>query len=437
MTDLLIVSYYFPPFGGGAVARVHSFAKYLPEFGVRPTILSVESSYYESRFLDDSLAREYTDDVEIIRTASFEPGGRRVKNMVFGNDRMSLPQRIRLAAMRTLQRHLLIPDRCRPWSGCALRAARRIFAERKPAAVLATTPPATNVGVAWKLATRARVPLIVDYRDLWTTNPFFRPATKLRARIERSLEKKWLAPAAAVLATTDEAAQELRNAYPHLAGRVQCLPNGFDPAKFADGRRIAESGGRVRFAYAGSLTANRSPEHFLRALARVIENTPSLREKIEIRFYGFVAQSHRKKIKECGLEGVAHLHDFVSAEESAQILQEETEVALIFQRSTDGGDTAIPGKLYEYLAAGCTVLAMCDGGPTASLLEQLGVGYTTAYEDVSAIVSAVEEIVQTLDAGSTADRLPAAVLSRYDRRNLTGRLAEIIVQVVQDRTPPP
>jgi hypothetical protein len=45
--NVLIVSYYFPPYGGGAVSRVHSFVKYFPDFGINPYVLTVEPEYYE------------------------------------------------------------------------------------------------------------------------------------------------------------------------------------------------------------------------------------------------------------------------------------------------------------------------------------------------------------------------------------------------------
>ena len=42
VNSVLIISYYFPPSGGPGVQRVLKFVKYLPEFGWRPVVLTVE-----------------------------------------------------------------------------------------------------------------------------------------------------------------------------------------------------------------------------------------------------------------------------------------------------------------------------------------------------------------------------------------------------------
>ena len=43
MKKVLIITYYWPPAGGAGVQRVLKFAKYLPQFGWQPIILTVEN----------------------------------------------------------------------------------------------------------------------------------------------------------------------------------------------------------------------------------------------------------------------------------------------------------------------------------------------------------------------------------------------------------
>ncbi len=57
MKKALIITYYWPPSGGPGVQRVLKFAKYLPEFGWEPIILTVKNGTYPA--IDESLLAEF------------------------------------------------------------------------------------------------------------------------------------------------------------------------------------------------------------------------------------------------------------------------------------------------------------------------------------------------------------------------------------------
>ncbi|MBN1894297.1 glycosyl transferase family 1, partial [bacterium] len=70
MKRVLLVAYYFPPMGMGGVQRALKFAKYLPEFGWKASVLTVRETSYYAR--DESLLKE-AKGADIIRTESFDP----------------------------------------------------------------------------------------------------------------------------------------------------------------------------------------------------------------------------------------------------------------------------------------------------------------------------------------------------------------------------
>ena len=71
--NVLMITHTFPPVGGGGVIRITKFAKYLPQFGWEPVILTAD---LRLSVRDESLAREVSS-VRVVRT------------------RVSLPQRAR------------------------------------------------------------------------------------------------------------------------------------------------------------------------------------------------------------------------------------------------------------------------------------------------------------------------------------------------------
>ena len=47
MTRVLIVAYHFPPDAEVGAVRPYQIARYLPEFGIEPWVLTVEPAYAE------------------------------------------------------------------------------------------------------------------------------------------------------------------------------------------------------------------------------------------------------------------------------------------------------------------------------------------------------------------------------------------------------
>lgn len=68
---VLIITYYWPPSGGPGVQRVLKFAKYLPQFGWQPVILTVKNGEYPA--IDKSLAKDIPPECKVYKTNSFEP----------------------------------------------------------------------------------------------------------------------------------------------------------------------------------------------------------------------------------------------------------------------------------------------------------------------------------------------------------------------------
>ena len=56
MKKVLLITYYWPPSGGPGVQRILKFAKYLPDFGFQPLVLTVK--YGEFPAWDESLGKD-------------------------------------------------------------------------------------------------------------------------------------------------------------------------------------------------------------------------------------------------------------------------------------------------------------------------------------------------------------------------------------------
>jgi glycosyltransferase involved in cell wall biosynthesis len=251
----------FPP-GQQCTFRTLKFAKYLPEFGWQPVVLTPrQPPAPRERFADSA-----PPDVVVVRTARLatpsmrlialkkhivqrksateasvtpsQEASQEVGDTIATMGRPDLRRRI-----GTLVRQALLwgdtPDNLVGWIPHALAHGRRLVRRHDVAAIHASGP-SFSVVLAGALLSRATgVPLVADFRDTWTLDPsdpfgaigggFRNAGVQSRDRVVRQLEAWCLRQASAVLFTS-RATQELyETAYPFLQGRAYLIYNGIDP----------------------------------------------------------------------------------------------------------------------------------------------------------------------------------------------------------------
>ncbi len=70
---MLIITYYWPPSGGGGVQRWLKFVKYIQEFGWEPIIYTPKNPDFELQ--DESLAEDVPKGITVLRKPIWEPFG--------------------------------------------------------------------------------------------------------------------------------------------------------------------------------------------------------------------------------------------------------------------------------------------------------------------------------------------------------------------------
>ncbi|MGB1635915.1 MAG: glycosyl transferase family 1, partial [Flavobacteriales bacterium] len=110
---VLIVSFYWPPSGGGGVQRWLKFAKLLPEHGWEPVV--VTPSNPDVPVLDPSLAEDVLDGVEVWDFPVWEPS-RFLRRMGLGGGTSRLGADSRASTsrlsrfVRWVRGNLFVPD---------------------------------------------------------------------------------------------------------------------------------------------------------------------------------------------------------------------------------------------------------------------------------------------------------------------------------------
>jgi len=334
---------------------------------------------------------------------------------------------------RFSRRNLLIPDDIVLWTLPAIRQGMRAIAEFQPDVILATAPHFTNFIIGRELARRSHLPWIADYRDLWTGDVLRDWVPHWRRRLEIGMERRIVGTAAAVMTVSEPKTEVVRA---RLAGgrcaRFVTLTHGFDLDEFEGVEPEDGAPGVVRIIYAGRLFKNRRGYDVLEACGRVLELHPEWRGRLRIEYYGGVAPEiagrMREMIAQKSLDDVVAFHPDVSYSRS-KALQKGADALLLI---VDVGETTsgvIPGKLFEYIAAGRPILCIAEPGATTEIIERGNLGSVHRPGDAASVALAIEGLLRP---GGTAYAPRREYVERFERGRLVERLARLLDEVIAD-----
>lgn len=241
--SVLIVTPFFAPQNHAAVFRAYKLAKYLPQFGWMPVVLTVDTQY---EFVEDqNLLGDLPDEVEVVTARYIEPTLRGVRMALGGRDRTFQSMRREVEhggngnaksdtqpASQKAYQHLIknwlhVPDAYWTWARTATITAKQILKERNIDIVMTTAPPFSSLLVGQALQD-AGAKWVADFRDpLAYTQRLSSDSARIYQR-QRTIVKNALRNADAVTV----AASSFKSIYLDMFGNGRVdpvfIPTGMD-----------------------------------------------------------------------------------------------------------------------------------------------------------------------------------------------------------------
>jgi glycosyltransferase involved in cell wall biosynthesis len=431
---LLLLAYYFPPYGGGYSIRIGKLAKYLPRAGWEVEVVSVNPRYYTANVIVGDSSE--IDEKYVRRTDSYEKAlgvaGRSLPDSPAGGGR-SLIRR----ALQAMKHFVLIPDRQLLWLPMAAAQAEMLHKERPYDAILVTCPPMSTLLGALFLGRRLQLPLLLDLRDDWTDTATFNALPAWRRRIEKWLERMAVKRVDYLVVPTKRSLERYLALFPSHHDRITLIPNGFDAEDFPEAlfsSRPNEEKRCLSLVHLGNLPSSRSPLTLLEAIQLLRETDPEVAAKLCFTQVGFVDGRFRPFFDSLIASGHARLLAPVAHAEAIKMMAQAGALLLLPSQETP---TAVPGKLYEYLATRHPIVALVEAGATEDLLRQLGARWLANVHDVNQITCMLRALVEqfTQEPSNLRTMIAKDALPHFDRRRHAEQFARLLERVIVVRSP--
>ncbi len=495
MNKVLLISYRFPPQGGGGVQRTLKYVKFLRDHGFEPVVQTASGAVWPVQ--DASLLQEIPAGVRIHHTPTLEPERieaalsglfRPLASLLRGSKKKAAPKgssssilssatpratptrRAKAAAPKRphplrrlrdrLYGRLFIPDQQVTWVPLAVAHGLRIARREGIDIVYTSSPPNSVHFVGGRIAKRLGLPWVADFRDPWTDGPRRRRSYvgNLRRQRKEMAQEEWvLRNADRIVVSAPALRERFLEKYRFLRPEMlHVLTNGFDRADLAASAE-EQSGlepGLFHITGTGNIEAMIDLKPFLEAVAEACAEHEGLGRALRLNLVGAKRGQWDAEIARLGLGERIRYSGWTPHVRALKFLM-DSQVLLMCQLVEEGGGgEKLSGKFFEYLATGKPILALTVPGLTATILKETGVGLVHAPADKEGIKQSLlrafteqsatrtndAEVVSRFDAREPAapesqpgQTAHAEVVSRFDRRVLAARLAALFEEVLAER----
>ena len=436
---ILIISYYWPPAGGPGVQRWLKFVKYLPDFGWEPTVFIPENPSYP--IVDETLQKDVPKNLKMIKTKIWEPYqlaekfGKDNKKFKAGQFDVGENQSWKAKLSIFVRGNFFIPDASVFWVKPSVEFLEKYLKVNHYDVLVTTGPPHSLHLIGLNL--KKKLPdlkWIADFRDPWTEISYYKhlKLTKIADKKHRKLESEVFKNADITLATSYTDAENFRK----KGANAFCITNGFDVDASTtlsmteeNSKTLPLSNSTTKFtlSYIGVLEQLRNPEILWETLNDLVQENADFKNDFELKFVGKLDDKILQKIESSPLKSNLTNLGYQTHDVALKHMQDST-VLLMTNFPEESSKGIIPGKIFEYLATGKTILSF---GPkdadVEKILNETKAGKHFGYDEKENLKKFFLESYQNWKLGTLNQN--AENIEQFSRKNLTQKLVDLMSKI--------
>lgn len=433
MIRVLIITYYWPPSGGGGVQRWLKMTRFLPEFGVEPVVCHPENPDYP--LVDETFLAEVPKELETVKVPIFEPF-RAVRKLLGKKSKPGIsagfisegkPAKM-VKLLGYIRGNFVIPDARKFWVKPAVKHLEAYLREYPVQAIITTGPPQSVHFIGEQLQRKTGIPWIADFRDFWSDMDhadLFQLGNRA-LRTHARMEKRVVQNASRVVAVTPTMAEF----YSKMRGAsVDLITNGYDASDFE--QPVAPRTDQFFLGHYGTLGADRFTPLLWDMLAGLCQENAEFNRRLRIELIGPTDASTLNCIRQGPLSDKLDYVHYTTHEDAVQHMRSVGVLLLQLNQNTSESGR-LPGKIFEYMASGRPILGTgLPDSDAGRLLRESGCGQMFEREDDAGM----KEFI--LDA--FGQKLPfspdTTYVEQFTRRALAGKYTELLQEVCNKYAP--
>ena len=417
-----MIAYFFPPEGSSGSYRPLRFVRHLPSIGWQPTVITLETDFYER--YDPALLALVPKGIEVIRVRNRDPWqafqsrrGRRTQERIL-NSSAETAARIQSAhhdpvrsfirgVVHRLETWCYHPDMSRGWIRPTVKVVCDLARTSSPDIVWATGGPISSFIVAQRVSYRAGIPYVLDFRDAltFTPNKFEERRPEWARRLDRRSMSRLLSGAQAVVFRYNTEAECFFRAYRDALepSKVHIIPNGFEGEidEFEP-----KNSGKLEILYTGALTDYRY-DTLLDAIRFLKQSSPDLTKRLHFHFVGEGTEALDADAAKLGLTDMITISGPISHDSITRLSREAHALLVLGRPPTKRGYELFAGaKLFGYLKAGTPIMGVLPNDETRKILLRVGVTTVADVDSRSEIVTVLRRMLDAWSQGKLSSLLP-------------------------------
>ncbi|MEJ2052348.1 MAG: glycosyltransferase [Calditrichaceae bacterium] len=376
----LIISYYFPPVGGGGVQRMVKLIKFLSRKNWQFTVLTADNDIV-SLPEDPTILDDIDNPVKIIKVPLTSNN-----NRIYSIIRSALPSKSGFI-QRWLSAFLYIPDIRISWIKPLNRSVTDELKHQKYDCILITSPPYSLAVYAAQISQRTSIPVILDMRDPWTINPYKIHPTPYHYYKDRHLELESISHIEFGISAYQTLIDFYRkNISNFREDQWQVIPNGYDEEDFQDLNTDRLDNKCFNIAFSGTFYSHiNNPRPLFKAISQL---SPEMQHKLKFHHLGESQIDLPYLITKFKLQNRIKLWGYLPHKECIQLLNRMDAFCFILDDNNKNSSYTIGGKVYEYLRLKKPILAMVPvKGEAADLINATKSGKVISPHDTQGITA--------------------------------------------------
>ncbi len=427
MKRVLIITYHWPPMGGGGVQRWLKMVKYIRQYGWEPIIFTAKDA--EVSLSDPALMSEIPENVETHRVPIWEPfalykkllgkgkGEKIQPGLLAESDKAGWKNELGL----WVRGNVFIPDAKMFWIKPSVKYLSDYLKTNNIDAIISSGPPHSTHIIAKKIKLKFNIPWLADFRDPWTFVDYYDQLkiSDWADKRHRALEKSVLAEADKTVTVTWNWADDFNK---KKIKTVDVVTNGYDPADFE------KATGNVpkwfSITHIGSMNKDRNPDILWPILKDLSDNLDGFSSKLKIRLIGPVDFQIFKSIEENGLNEFLEHTPYKGHNEVVGDLTDSA-IQLLPINNTANLLGVVPGKLFEYIGSRRPIL--CIGtkeGDAAKIIRETKSGVVFDYNEKEELKEYLTSAFSEFKNGTLKSK--STDYTRFSREVLAGDIAAIL-----------